>query len=138
VVRVEVSPWLLVVSIVFALFLALAKRRQELTTLTDASAHRPSLEEYSERLLDQLLAMTGASVIMAYALYTIDSPNAVTSRWLKGTIPFVIFGIFRYFYLIYEKGLGGSPEDVLLTDRPLQIDLALWAGAIIAILYLPR
>ena len=137
-VGVEVSPWLLVVSIFLALFLALAKRRQELVTLTDASAHRPSLEEYSERLLDQLLSMMGIATILAYSLYTIEAQTGVTSRWLKATIPFVIYGVFRYLYLIYEKGLGGSPEEILLTDRPLQINMVLWAGSIIGILYLPR
>lgn len=137
-VQVEVSPWLLVVSFFLALFLALAKRRQELVSLTDASAHRPSLEDYSERLLDQLLMLVGAATLMAYALYTIDSDTGVSSRWLKATLPFVVFGLFRYLYLIYEKGMGGSPEEVLLTDRPLQLNMALWGLAVIVILYAPR
>jgi 4-hydroxybenzoate polyprenyltransferase len=137
-VRVEVSPWLLVVSIFLALFLALGKRRQELITLTDASAHRATLEEYSERLLDQLLSMMAVATILAYSLYTIEAQTGIVSRWLKATIPFVIYGIFRYLYLIYEKGLGGSPEEVFLTDRPLQVNMALWGAAIIVILYLPR
>jgi 4-hydroxybenzoate polyprenyltransferase len=136
-VSVEVSPWLLVVSVFLALFLALAKRRQELITLTDAPLHRPSLEEYSERLLDQLLSLVGAATLMAYSLYTVES-EARHSPWLKATIPFVIFGVFRYLYLIYEKGMGGSPEEVLLTDRPLQVNMVLWAGAILLVLYLPR
>jgi 4-hydroxybenzoate polyprenyltransferase len=137
-VRVDVSPWLLVVSILLALFLALAKRRQELVTLSDASAHRRSLEEYSERLLDQLLSMMGMGTILAYSLYTIEAQTqtGVSSRWLKATIPFVIYGMFRYLYLIYEKGKGGSPEEVLLTDRPLQINMVLWGLAVLAILYL--
>lgn len=140
-VRVEVSPWLLVVSILLALFLALAKRRQELVTLADASAHRPSLEEYSERLLDQLLSLVGAATLMAYSLYTIDPETLArigqAAPWLKATIPFVIFGVFRYLYLIYERGMGGSPEEVLLSDRPLQVNTVLWAVAILVILYLP-
>ena len=137
-VNVEVSPWLLVVSIFLALFLALAKRRQELVSIRNASAHRRSLEEYSERLLDQLLLMMGGTTILAYSLYTIEVHTVVTSPWLKATIPFVIYGVFRYLYLIYEKGMGGSPEEVLLTDRPLQINMGLWAAAILVILYFPR
>ena len=136
-VRVEVSAWLLVVSVFLALFLALAKRRQELITLTDAPLHRKSLSEFSERLLDQLLSLVGAATLMAYALYTIESDTGATSPWLKATIPFVIFGVFRYLYLIYEKGMGGSPEEILLSDRPLQINMALWAAVVVAILYIP-
>jgi 4-hydroxybenzoate polyprenyltransferase len=136
-IEVRFSDWLLVCTILLALFLALAKRRHELVSLEDASGHRRILREYSPYLLDQMIAVVTASCLTAYAFYTL-APETVekyrTDR-LAWTIPFVIYGIFRYLYLVHRKDKGGSPTDVLLADRPLLAAVALWAAAVIAIVY---
>jgi 4-hydroxybenzoate polyprenyltransferase len=137
-IAVHISDWLLVCTILLALFLALSKRRHELTSLNDsASEHRKILSEYSPYLLDQMIAVVTASCLMAYAFYTM-APETVekyqTDR-LSWTIPFVLYGIFRYLYLVHLKDQGGSPTDILLTDRPLLVDVFLWVVAIIAIVY---
>jgi 4-hydroxybenzoate polyprenyltransferase len=136
-IQVLFSEWLLVCTILLALFLALAKRRHELVTLEDAAGHRRILAEYSPYLLDQMIAVTTASCLTAYAFYTL-APETVakyqTDR-LALTIPFVIYGIFRYLYLVHRKEQGGSPSDVLLTDRPLLVAVALWAAAVVLIVY---
>ena len=136
-IEVRFSDWLLVCTILLALFLALAKRRHELVTLEDAGGHRRILREYSPYLLDQMIAVVTASCLTAYAFYTL-APETVekyrTDR-LAWTIPFVIYGIFRYLYLVHRKDQGGSPTEVLLADRPLLAAVALWAAAVIAIVY---
>jgi 4-hydroxybenzoate polyprenyltransferase len=136
-IQVVFSQWLLVCTTLLALFLALAKRRHELVTLEDASGHRRILAEYSPYLLDQMIAVTSASCLTAYAFYTL-APETIekyrTDR-LSLTIPFVIYGIFRYLYLVHRKEQGGSPSDLLLTDRPLLAAVALWALAVVAIVY---
>jgi len=137
-ISVQFSDWLIVCTILLALFLALAKRRHELTSLTDAaSGHRPILAEYSPYLLDQMISVVTASCLMAYAFYTM-APETVekyqTDR-LAWTIPFVLYGIFRYLYLVHQRDQGGSPTDLLLTDRPLLVDVALWALSIVLIVY---
>ena len=135
-ISVHFSDWLLVCTLLLALFLALAKRRHELVTL-DGTEHREILAEYSPYLLDQMIAVVTASCLMAYAFYTL-APETVekyrTDR-LSWTIPFVLYGIFRYLYLVHGKEEGGSPTDLLLTDRPLLADVALWAAALVAIVY---
>jgi len=135
-ISVQFSDWLLVCTLLLALFLALAKRRHELVTL-DGTGHREILAEYSPYLLDQMIAVVTASCLMAYAFYTL-APETVekyrTDR-LSWTIPFVLYGIFRYLYLVHGKEEGGSPTDLLLTDRPLLVDVALWAAALVAIVY---
>jgi 4-hydroxybenzoate polyprenyltransferase len=135
-ITVQFSDWLLVCTFLLALFLALAKRRHELVTL-DGTDHREILAEYSPYLLDQMIAVVTASCLMAYAFYTL-APETVekyrTDR-LAWTIPFVLYGIFRYLYLVHGKEEGGSPTDLLLTDRPLLADVALWAAALVAIVY---
>jgi 4-hydroxybenzoate polyprenyltransferase len=135
-ISVQFSDWLLVCTLLLALFLALAKRRHELVTL-DGTGHREILAEYSPYLLDQMIAVVTASCLMAYAFYTL-APETVekyrTDR-LAWTIPFVLYGIFRYLYLVHAKEEGGSPTDLLLTDRPLLADVALWAAALVAIVY---
>ncbi len=135
-ISVQFSDWLLVCTLLLALFLALAKRRHELVTL-DGTDHRETLAEYSPYLLDQMIAVVTASCLMAYAFYTL-APETVekyrTDR-LSWTIPFVLYGIFRYLYLVHGKEEGGSPTDLLLTDRPLLVDVALWAAALVAIVY---
>ncbi len=136
-IDVVFSDWLLVCTILLALFLALAKRRHELVTLGDAAGHRPILAEYSPYLLDQMISVVTASCLTAYAFYTL-APETIekyrTDR-LSLTIPFVIYGIFRYLYLVHRKEQGGSPSDILLTDRPLLAAVALWALAVVVIVY---
>jgi 4-hydroxybenzoate polyprenyltransferase len=136
-IQVAFSDWLLVCTILLALFLALAKRRHELVTLPDAVGHRAILAEYSPYLLDQMIAVVTASCLTAYAFYTL-APDTVakyrTDR-LALTIPFVIYGIFRYLYLVHRKEQGGSPSDLLLTDRPLLLAVFLWATSVVLIVY---
>ena len=126
-IDVPISHWLYVLTILLALFLALSKRRHELVLLADgATSHRRILEEYSPYLLDQMIAVVTASTIVAYAFYTV-SPETVqkfgTDR-LMLTLPFPLYGIFRYLYLVHQKEGGGSPSDMLLTDRPLLVCVA--------------
>jgi 4-hydroxybenzoate polyprenyltransferase len=138
-VQAEISPWLIICTMLLALFLALAKRRGELTTLgDDAAKHRGILADYSPDLLDQMISVMTASALMAYALYTISERTVaiVGNTNMLYTIPFVIYGIFRYLYLIHQKGEGGHPERVLLRDWPLMINLLLYGVAVAVILYL--
>jgi 4-hydroxybenzoate polyprenyltransferase len=140
VIAVPISPWLYVLTILLALFLVLSKRRHELVLLADrATGHRRILEEYSPYLLDQMISVVTASTLVAYAIYTV-SPDTIqkfhTDR-LGLTLPFPLYGIFRYLYLVHQKEGGGSPSDMLLTDRPLLVCVALWAVAIALIIYGP-
>jgi 4-hydroxybenzoate polyprenyltransferase len=139
-IDVAISHWLYILTILLALFLALAKRRQELVLLTDqATGHRRILQEYSPYLLDQMISVVTASTIVAYAFYTV-SPETMekfgTDR-LALTLPFPLYGIFRYLYLVHLKAGGGSPAEMLLTDRPLLACVAVWAAAVAVIIYGP-
>jgi 4-hydroxybenzoate polyprenyltransferase len=136
-IGVHFSPWLLVCTILLALFLVLAKRRHELVSLDDAVGHRQILAEYSPYLLDQMIGVVTASCLTAYAFYTLapDTVEKYRTERLALTIPFVIYGIFRYLYLVHRRDQGGSPGDVLLTDRPLLVAVALWAAAMVLIVY---
>lgn len=137
-IGVVFSDWLLICTILLALFLTLCKRRHELTSLTEvASEHRKSLSEYSPYLLDQMISVVTASCVTAYAFYT-TAPETVRkfhTSHLIWTVPFVLYGIFRYLYLVHRRDQGGSPSDILLTDRPLLAAVALWALAVVAIVY---
>jgi 4-hydroxybenzoate polyprenyltransferase len=139
VISVPISQWLLVCTILLALFLGLSKRRHELTGLAGgATGHRRILEEYSPYLLDQMIGVVTASTLMAYIIYC-TSPETMqkfSTDKLVLTTPFPIYGIFRYLYLVHQRGVG-SPSEVLLTDRPLVICIALWGLAVIAIIYRP-
>jgi 4-hydroxybenzoate polyprenyltransferase len=139
-IGVAVSHWLYVLIMLLALFLALSKRRHEIVLLADgATGHRRILEEYSPYLLDQMIAVVTASTIVAYAFYTI-SPETVAkfgTDLLGLTLPFPLYGIFRYLYLVHKKEGGGSPADMLLTDRPLLICVGLWAAVVALIIYSP-
>ncbi len=139
-IGVAVSHWLYVLIMLLALFLALSKRRHEIVLLADgATGHRRILEEYSPYLLDQMIAVVTASTIVAYAFYTI-SPETVAkfgTDLLGLTLPFPLYGIFRYLYLVHKKEGGGSPADMLLTDRPLLICVGLWAAVVAIIIYSP-
>lgn len=136
-IEVVISPWLLIVTTLLSLFLGFAKRRHELVTLgaVQARAHRPSLGEYSPELLDQFMSVVASSTIIAYSLYAFTSLTAHEHHRLMLTIPFVIYGILRYLYLVYQKHLGGAPEQILLGDLPLIIDIAGWIGTVIVILH---
>lgn len=139
-IDVKISGWLVICTILVALFLALGKRRHEYLTLHgDAAAHRPILAEYSESFVDQMVAVVTASTVTSYALYTM-SPETVAkfhTRWLPLTLPFVLYGIFRYLYLLYRREMGGNPSDLLLSDRALLINTVLWMIALLAIIYGP-
>ncbi len=137
-IGVEISGWLLICTILIALFLALGKRRYEYLTLQgEAARHRPILAEYSAELLDQMIAVVTASTVTAYALYTM-SPETVAkfhTHLLPATLPFVLYGIFRYLYLLYRRQLGGNPSELFLNDRALLVNTALWIAAVLVIVY---
>ena len=139
-VEVPISQWLLVCTTLLALFLVLSKRRHELTLLAQgATGHRRILEEYSPYLLDQMVAVVTASTLIAYSVYAISPETAErlgTDR-LGVTIPFVLYGIFRYLYLVHQKQGGGNPSDMLVHDRPLMTCVALWALVVALLLYTP-
>ncbi len=138
VIAVEISPWLFVCAILLALFLALAKRRHELLFLEGGGiSHRSVLGKYSETLLDQMIAVATSATVIAYCLYTIapETVHKFGTRNLILTVPFVLYGIYRYLYLVYRKEEGGAPEKVLFTDSPLIIDVALWLLSVILVLY---
>lgn len=140
VINVSISHWLSVCTILLALFIALAKRRQELVLLADgATSHRPILGEYSAYLLDQMIAVVTASTLIAYIFYTIspETEEKFGTSWLGLTIPFPLYGIFRYLYLVHRREGGGSPADLLLTDRPLLVCVTLWVVAVVLIIYHP-
>jgi 4-hydroxybenzoate polyprenyltransferase len=140
VLGVMISHWLLVCMILLALFIALAKRRHELVLLADAAiSHRPILGEYSAYLLDQMIAVVTASTLIAYIFYTIspETEQKFGTTWLGLTIPFPLYGIFRYLYLVHRREGGGSPADLLLNDRPLLACVTLWVLAVVLIIYHP-
>ncbi|NWF71360.1 MAG: decaprenyl-phosphate phosphoribosyltransferase [Chloroflexi bacterium] len=132
------SPWLYACGALLALFLAIGKRRQELITLGENAANtRPIYKDYNLPLLDDLLRMVTTSALIAYLLYTIEAP---TRRFADQnialiTVPFVMYGLFRYLYLIYVRGEGSAPDEVLLRDRPLQVTMLLWGLTFVGILY---
>jgi 4-hydroxybenzoate polyprenyltransferase len=139
-IGVEISHWLLVCTVLVALFIALAKRRHEIVLLRgEAVQHRPILGEYSAYLLDQMIGVVTASTLIAYIFYTISPETQLKfgTPWLGLTIPFPLYGIFRYLYLVHRRDGGGSPADLLLTDRPLLACVALWALAVAVIIYRP-
>lgn len=139
-IQVKISPWLLIVMVLLALFMGLAKRRHELLLLNnDASEHRRVLQEYSSPLLEQMISVVTASTVMAYSLYTVFAENLPKEPYpyMTLTIPFVIYAIFRYLYLVFQKDGGGSPEEILFGDVPFLVNLLLWGGAVLAILYIP-
>jgi 4-hydroxybenzoate polyprenyltransferase len=131
------SPWLYVFTTLLALFMSLGKRRQEIVLLKgQASSTRAILADYSLPFLDEMMAVVTAGTVMTYALYTFSAPNLPANHTMMLTIPFVIYGIFRYLYVIHIQGNGGAPDEVLLTDRPLQAAVILFGLAVVIILYL--
>ncbi len=130
------SPWLYVVTTLLALYIGFGKRRAELTLLNEgAQSHRRVLDGYNLPLLDQLITIVSSTTLLAYSLYTFSAPNLPANHAMMLTIPFVLYGIFRYLYLIHIKHEGGAPEEILLSDRPLQITVLLWGLSILLIFY---
>jgi 4-hydroxybenzoate polyprenyltransferase len=130
---VQVSTWLFLCTILLSLFLALNKRKSEIITLKEGSvSHRKILEEYSVSSIDKMLTTVTPSILMAYCLYTFSSTQ---SRTMMLTIPFVLYGVFRYEYLIDKENAGGKPEDVFTKDIPFLINILLWGFSILAIIY---
>jgi len=130
------SPWLFVCMTFLALLFGFGKRRHELALLKEnANSHRQSLEEYNLQLLDHAISIVTGSTILAYALYTFSAVNLPANHSMMLTIPFVLYAIFRYLYLIHVRGMGGAPEEIVFNDRPLQIAAALWALTVVAIMY---
>jgi 4-hydroxybenzoate polyprenyltransferase len=131
------SPWLYVCTTLLALIIGFGKRRAELLLLAEgANSHRPVLDGYNVELLDQLIVVVSATTIMAYSLYTFSAENLPGNHLMMLTIPFVLYGIFRYLRLIHVEKVGGAPEELILTDRPLLISILLWGLLSIVILYL--
>ncbi|GAB4397531.1 MAG: decaprenyl-phosphate phosphoribosyltransferase [Anaerolineales bacterium] len=140
VVLIEVqrfSPWLYVVTTLFALYIGFGKRRAELALISQSNGGtRKVLDGYTLPLLDQLITIVSGATVIAYSLYTFSAPNLPANHTMMLTIPFVLYGIFRYLYVVQVEQQGGAPEEVLLNDRPLQITVILWALAVFLILYL--
>ncbi|MDY0020477.1 MAG: decaprenyl-phosphate phosphoribosyltransferase [Anaerolineae bacterium] len=133
------SPWLYLCMTLLALFLGLGKRRGELVLLGEnAQNHRESLQYYTLPLMDQLIGVVTSATISGYALYTFSAPNLPTNHTMMLTIPFVIYGIFRYLYLVHAKGTTLAPDEVLITDRAMQIDILLWILAVAAVFYIGK
>lgn len=135
VIHVKISPWLLVCTTLLALFLGVAKRRDELLTLANGgSDHRRTLSEYSAVLLDQMLTITASATLMSYFLYTFTGETGTMHPYMMITVPFVVYGLFRYLFLVQSKNAGDSPEMVLLEDKPLLVDVILYiAAAVVAL-----
>jgi len=134
VIKVYISPWILLCTLLLSLFLGFSKRRNELVVLENgANSHRKILKEYSLEFIDNMLSIVTACTVMAYSLYTFMSSNE--NYYMMLTIPYVLYGIFRYQYIIYQKKEGGSPEETVLSDLPLMINIILWALTSIIILY---
>lgn len=139
IIKVEISSWLLICTILLSLFLAISKRRFEIILLEgEAHIHRPALAHYSPLLLDQMISVVTSAALVSYCLYTL-SPETIAKFGTKDlifTIPFVIYGIFRYLYILYRKELAEAPERALYRDGPLLIDILLWISACVLIIYI--
>lgn len=135
-IDVPISPWLYVCTLLLALFIGFGKRRHELTTLDDAAVrHRANLDAYTVPLLDQLIGVVASATVMAYSIYTFDASSVPRNHAMMLTIPFVAYAIFRYLYLIHRRDLGGSPEILLFSDRPLLLCILGWGISSIVIIY---
>ena len=131
------SPWLYMITVLFSLYIGLGKRRAEMSRLAqDAGAHRRVLDGYTIPLLDQYISIVSGMTIVAYSLYTFSAPNLPDNNSMMLTIPFVVYGIFRYLQLIHTGHAAGAPDEVALKDRPLQVTVLLWGLAVIVVFYL--
>jgi len=132
-----ISPWLYICTMLLALFLALTKRRHEISLLLENSGnHRKTLSEYTIKFIDEMIALITAATLISYSLYTFSAENLPENHAMMLTIPFVLYGIFRYLYLIHIKGAGGSLEEMLLKDKSLIITVSLWVISVVLILYI--
>jgi 4-hydroxybenzoate polyprenyltransferase len=140
VIDVEISTWLVLCTILLSLFLAFCKRRQELESLDDARAHRTALKDYSVAFIDQMINVVTASTVTAYMFYTVspEVESKLHTQYLYLTVPFVLYGIFRYLFLVHQRGEGGNPTQALLTDRPLLLCVALYVVTVVVLLYVAR
>lgn len=139
IINVAASQWLILCTILLSLFLGFSKRRHELVLLeNNASSHRDVLEHYSPYFLDQMISVVTASTLVCYALYTMskDTIEKLGTSKLIYTIPFVLYGIFRYLYLVHQKEQGGSPTEVMFTDKPMIVNVALWGIATVVLIYI--
>jgi 4-hydroxybenzoate polyprenyltransferase len=135
-IGVPISPWLYSATMLGALLIALGKRRSEIQLLGDgASGHRKNLESYSIGLIDQLIIVVSSAALMTYALYTFSAENLPRDHSMMLTIPLVLFGLFRYLYLVRSGKAGGAPEEMLFRDRPLLVSVIGWAVLSVGILY---
>jgi len=131
------SPWIYVCMTLLALFLGFGKRRHELALLAaDANNHRRVLDDYSLPFLDEMMGVVTASTVMAYATYTFSAEGLPSNHSMMLTVPFVLYAIFRYLYLVHVRGEGGAPEEILLSDRPFLLDVTLWGVLVVILLYL--
>ncbi len=140
IIGVPISDWLVICTILLALFLGLSKRRHELTLLAaGAAGHRRILEEYDPYLLDQMIAVVAAATLVAYIIYCLspETTGRFGTHWLVLTVPFPIYGLFRYLYIVHRKDGGGNPSEMLLTDRPLLFCVGLWGLTVVAVIYRP-
>jgi 4-hydroxybenzoate polyprenyltransferase len=134
---IEISPWLLICTLFLSLFLAFCKRRNEIVFLSEAGAHRNSLKDYSVHLLDQLVGLSATTALVSYSIYTIwpSTVEKFGTANLVYTIPFVVFGIMRYLYIVYRRNEGGDQSGVLLTEKSILVAVFLWALTTIVILW---
>jgi 4-hydroxybenzoate polyprenyltransferase len=131
------SPWLYMITVLFSLYIGFGKRRAEMTLLSQgATSHRKVLDGYTIPLLDQYITIVSGMTIIAYSLYTFSAPNLPDNNSMMLTIPFVVYGIFRYLQLIHTGHAAGAPDEVALKDRPLQVTVLLWGLAVVAVFYL--
>ena len=140
IIGVPISDWLVICTILLALFLGLSKRRHELTLLAaGAAGHRRILEEYDPYRLDQMIAVVAAATLVAYIIYCLSPETTARfgTHWLVLTVPFPIYGLFRYLYIVHRKDGGGNPSEMLLTDRPLLSCVGLWGLTVVAVIYRP-
>jgi len=137
--QIMLSPWLLICTLFLSLFLAFCKRRHELTHVPDAASHRVALAEYSPMLLDQLVGISAAGALLSYSIYTIwpDTVENFNTKNLVYTIPLVVLGVMRYLYLVYSKDKGGSPSDLLLSERFLLTVVFAWILLVVIIIFNP-
>jgi 4-hydroxybenzoate polyprenyltransferase len=132
---IRFSPWMYVCMLLLALLLGFGKRRQELVELKGNPSTRAILSEYTVPLLDQIISIVTGTTLAAYSFYTFSAPQLPSNHTMMLTIPFVMYAIFRYLYLVHVKGAGGAPDEILLTDRPLQVAMVLWAVVAVVVLY---
>lgn len=136
---VRFSPWLYLFTTMLALFLGFGKRRQEISQITgNGNNTRQILDQYNIALLDQMIVIVTATTVLTYALYTFSAEGLPTDHSMMLTVPFVVYGIFRYLYLVHVRGEGGAPEEVLLKDRPMEVAILLWGIVVVLILYVIR